>query len=50
MQEKLYSSAALLVSPRSGVKTGECSELSEMTSIRAFFAGFAARVAVEAAR
>lgn len=50
MQEKLYSSAALLLSPRRGSKTGECSDLSEMTSIRTFFAGFAARVAVEAAR
>jgi hypothetical protein len=50
MQEKLYSSAALLLSPRKGVETGECSELSEMTNIKTFFAGFAARVAVEAAR
>ena len=50
MQEKLYSSAALLLSPRNGVETGESSELSEMTSIRTFFAGFAARVAVEAMR
>ena len=50
MQEKLYSSSAFLLSPRNGVETGECSELSEMTSIRTFFAGFAARVAVEAAR
>lgn len=50
MQEKLYSSAALLLSPRRGSETGESSELSEMTSIKTFFAGFAARVAVEAAR
>jgi len=50
MQEKLYSSAALLLSPRHRVETGECLELSEMTSIKSFFAGFAARVAVEAAR
>jgi len=50
MQEKLYSSAALLLSPRHGVETGECSELSEMTSLKSFFAEFAARVAVEAAR
>ncbi len=50
MQEKLYSSAALLLSSRSAGKTGKCTELSELTSIRSFFAGFAARVAVEAAR
>lgn len=50
MQEKLYSSAALLVSPRSAGKSGEYGELAELTGIRGFFAGFAARVAVEAAR
>ena len=41
---------ALLLSPRKGIGTGDCSSLSEMTNIRTFFAGFAARVAVEAAR
>ncbi len=50
VKEQLYSAAALLVSPRGGVKTGKYSDLSEMTSIRTFFAGFAARVAAEAAR
>lgn len=50
MQEKLYSSAALLLSPRTAGKTGEYLDLSELTSIRSFFAGLAARVAVEAAR
>jgi hypothetical protein len=50
MQEKLYSSAALLLSPRTAGKTGKYLDLSELTSIRSFFAGFAARVAVEAAR
>lgn len=50
VKEQLYTAAALLVSPRKGVETGEYSDLSEMTSIRTFFAGFAARVAVEAAR
>lgn len=50
VKEQLYTAAALLVSPRRGIETGEYSDLSEMTSIRAFFAGFAARVAVEAAR
>ena len=50
VKEQLYTAAALLLSPRAGIETGECSALSEMTSIRTFFAGFAARVAVEAAR
>ncbi len=50
MQEKLYSSAALLLSPRTAGKTGKHVDLSELTGIRSFFAGFAARVAVEAAR
>jgi hypothetical protein len=50
MQEKLYSSAALLLSPRTATATGEYVDLSELTSISSFFAGFAARVAVEAAR
>jgi hypothetical protein len=50
MKEQLYSAAALLLSPRSGVKTGEYSDLSEITSVRTFFAGFAARVAMEAAK
>lgn len=50
VKEQLYSAATLLLSPRTGIKTGEYTDLSEMTSIRTFFAGFAARVAVEAAR
>ncbi|HOP39415.1 MAG TPA: PaeR7I family type II restriction endonuclease [Geobacteraceae bacterium] len=50
VKEQLYSAAALLLSPRAGVITGEYSDLSEMTSVRSFFAGFAARVAAEAVR
>jgi type II restriction enzyme len=50
VKEQLYTAAALLLSPRKGIETGEYSDLSEMTSIRTFFTGFAARVAVEAAR
>lgn len=50
VKEQLYSAAALLLSPRTGITTEEYSDLSEMTSIRTFFAEFAARVAVEAAR
>jgi len=50
VKEQLYTAAALLLSPRTGIETGRYSDLSEMTGIRTFFAGFAARVAVEAAR
>ncbi len=50
VKEQLYSAAAVLLSPRGGIETGEYSDLSGITSIRTFFAGFAARVAVEAAR
>jgi type II restriction enzyme len=50
VKEQLYTAAALMLSPRKGIDTGEYTDLSEMTSIRTFFAGFAARVAVEAAR
>lgn len=50
VKEQLYTAAALMLSPRSGIETGEYADLSEITSIRTFFAGFAARVAVEAAR
>lgn len=50
VKEQLYTAAALLLSPRTGIETGESADLSEMTSIRTFFAGFAARVAIEAAR
>lgn len=50
VKEQLYSAVALLLSPRYGVKTGEYSVISEMTSVRTFFAGFAARVAMEAAK
>lgn len=50
VKEQLYTAAALLLSPRTAVETGEYADLSEMTSIRTFFSGFAARVAVEAAR
>lgn len=50
VKEKLYTAAALMMSPRKGLKTGEYSDLADMTNIRTFFAGFAARIAVEATR
>jgi len=50
VQEQLCTSAAVMLSPRSASATGDHADLSELTSIRTFFTGFAARVAVEAAR
>lgn len=48
--EQLYTSASVIASPRSAVKTGEYSELSEMTGLKTFIRSFAAHIAAEAAR
>ena len=48
--EQLYTSASVIASPRSAVKTGEYSELSEMTGLKTFLRSFAAHIAAEAAR
>lgn len=48
--ERLYTSAAVIASPRSAAKTGSYSELSEMTGLRTFVRSFAAHIAAEAAR
>ena len=50
VQEQLYTTAALLASPRSAVSSGEYAELSDMTGLRAFVAALAGHVAAEAAR
>jgi type II restriction enzyme len=50
VQERLYTSAAFLRSPRTAVDTGEFSELSEMTSLKTFIITLAAHIAAEAAR
>lgn len=50
VQEQLYTSTALLFSPASAANTGEYAELSELTSLKGFVAGFAAYIAAEAAR
>lgn len=50
VQEQLYTSASLLLSPRSAVNTGDYSELDEMTSLKTFVTTFAGHVAAEAAR
>jgi hypothetical protein len=50
VQEQLYTSAALLASPRTAATTGEYAELSELTSLRAFVATLAGHVAAEAVK
>lgn len=48
--EQLYTSAAVIASPRSAVSTGDYAELSEMTGLKTFVRSFAAHIAAEAAR
>ena len=48
--EELYDAAALLLTNRDAAKSGEFSELDDMTSLRTFAAEFAGHVASAAAR
>jgi len=50
MQEKLYTSAAVITAPRSSQTTGEYAELSEMTSLKTFVTAFAGHIAAYVAR
>lgn len=50
VQEQLYTSASVLLSPRTSVDTGDYSELSEMTGLKTFVTTLAGHVAAEAAR
>ena len=50
VQEQLYTTASVLISPRSAADTGEYAALSEMTSLRTFVTELAGHVAAEAAR
>ena len=50
VQEQLYTSAALMTSPRGANKSGEHSSLSDMTSLKTFVTSLAGHVAGEAAR
>lgn len=49
-QEQLYTSAAVLATPRAAIATGDYSEMSAMTGLRSFVASFAGHIATEAAR
>lgn len=50
VQEQLYTSAALLASPRSASEDGTFSDMSELTSLKTFVTTFAGHIAAEAAR
>jgi hypothetical protein len=50
VQEKLYTSAALLASPRKAVADGAYDSLSDLTSVKTFVTSFAGHIAAEAAR
>ena len=50
VQERLYTTAAVIASPRTAVTSGEYADLSEMTSLKTFVTSFAGHIAAEAAR
>lgn len=48
--EQLYTAASVITSPRSAVHTGEYSEMSDITGLRAFVSSLAGHIATEAAK
>jgi len=50
VQEQLYTTATLMTAERSAVTTGDFTEFSPMTSLRAFITALAGHIAAEAAR
>ena len=50
VQERLYSTASIILSQRSAVKTGDYVELSELTGLKTFVTSFSGHIAAEAAR
>lgn len=49
-QERLYTTATLMASPRRAATTGEYADLSELTGLKTFITSFAGHIAAEAAR
>jgi Restriction endonuclease XhoI len=49
-QERLYTTATLLASPRTAADSGLYTHLSELTSLKTFVTSFAGHIAAEAAR
>jgi len=50
VQEQLYTSACVMLSPQSAKKTGDYSDMSELTSLKTLVTTFAGHIAAEAAR
>lgn len=50
VQEQLYSSAAVIASPRDAIKNGAYGDLSAMTSLKTFVSSLAGHVAAQASR
>lgn len=50
VQEQLYTTACIIISPRSAAESGEYNELSDMTGLKTFVTELAGHIAAEAAR
>lgn len=50
VQEQLYTTAAVIASPRGAAETGESFDMSSMTSLKTFVTSLAGHIAAEAAR
>jgi type II restriction enzyme len=50
VQEQLYTTASVIASPKSSIRTGAYSEISPMTSLETFVTSYAAHIAAEACR
>jgi type II restriction enzyme len=50
VQERLYSTASIILSERTAVTTGRYTELSDLTGLKTFVTSFAGHIAAEAAR
>jgi hypothetical protein len=49
-QERLYSAATVMASPRTAAESGAYADLSELTSLKTLITSFAGHIAAEAAR
>ena len=50
MQERLYTTASIILSPKSAATSGDYFELSDMTGLKTLITNFAGHIAAEAAR
>ncbi len=50
VQEQLYTAATVLLSSRSAIRTGEYTEMSQLTGLKTFVTSFAGHIAAAAAR